>query len=121
MTYGRPKFLNVVDDRWPESYRTIMYTGALRPCEDGFMYSFSYSTGKGFVVSGTGWIVSERYSKMSSEEIELRCAVENPPSPDDVYEACVRGDMTKAYAEKYSGMPGGSSAKTKFAGARTFK
>ena len=41
---------------------------------------------------------------MSSEEIELTCAVANPPSPDDIYKACIHGYMTNEYAEKYSGM-----------------
>lgn len=97
------KFLNVVDDRWPKSYSTIIYTGALQPCEDGFAYSFSYGTGKGWVMDGFGVVESERYSKMSPEEIELICSVELPPSPADVYCACIAGDMTPRYAEKYSG------------------
>lgn len=104
------KFLNVVDDRWPGSYSTIMYTGELRPYKYGFLYSFDYSTGGGVVISGTGLVENERYSKMSSEEIELTCAVTRPTTADDVYEACVRGDMTKAYAEAYSGRgPGGGA------------
>ena len=41
---------------------------------------------------------------MSSEEIELTCAVVNPPSTDDIYKACIGGYMTKTYAEKYSGI-----------------
>ena len=100
------KFLNVVDDRWPESYGTIMYTGRLMPWREGFLYSFRYETGKGWTINGVGGgggVKSEKYSKMSSEEIELTCAVANPPSPDDIYKACIRGDMTEAYAEKYSG------------------
>lgn len=98
------KFLNVVDDRWPGSRSTIIYTGALRPCEGGFMYSFSYGTGKGWVMDGFGMVESEKYSKMSPEEIELTCAVADSARPRDIYEACICGDMTKAYAEKYSGM-----------------
>lgn len=98
------KFLNIVDDRWPESYGTIIYTGSLRPCREGFLYSFRYGTGKGWTMDGVGIVQSEKYSKMSSEEIELTCTVANPPSPDDVYNACIRGDMAKTYAEKYSGI-----------------
>lgn len=98
------KFLNVVDDRWSKRYITIIYTGRLRPYKDGFFYSFRYGTGKGGIIRGTGIVKSEKYSKMSSEEIELTCAVANPPSPDDIYKACIHGYMTKAYAEKYSGM-----------------
>lgn len=98
------KFLNIVDDRWPKSYGTIIYTGSLRPWREGFLYSFRYETGKGSIIEGAGIVQSEKYSKMSSEEIELTCAVANPPSPDDIYKACIHGYMTKAYAEKYSGM-----------------
>ena len=98
------KFLNVVDDRWPKSYSTIIYTGGLRPCSEGFLYSFRYETGKGGIIRGAGIVKSEKYSKMSSEEIELMCAVVNPPSPDDIYKACIGGYMTKTYAEKYSGI-----------------
>jgi hypothetical protein len=104
------KFINVVDDRWPGSYSTIMYTGELRPYKDGLLYSFNYSTGGGVVVSGTGMVLNEKYSRMSPEEIELTCAVARPATADDVYEACVRGDMTEAYAEMYSGRgPGGGA------------
>lgn len=106
------KFLNVVDDRWPKSYATIIYTGELRPYKDGFLYSFRYVTGNGWTVDGVGTVQSERYSKMSSEEIELTCTIANPMRPRDMYEACIRGDMTKAYAKKYSGIaetePGGA-------------
>ena len=98
------KFLNVVDDRWPKSYATIIYTGGLRPCSDGFLYSFRYETGKGGIIRGAGIVKSEKYSKMSSEEIELTCTIANPMRPRDIYEACIRGDMTKAYAKKYSGI-----------------
>lgn len=98
------KFLNVVDDRWPKSYRTIIYTGRLRPDKDGFFYSFRYGTGKGWIMRGVGIVKSEKYSKMSSEEIALTCAIVNPPSPDDIYNACIHGGMTKAYAEEYSGI-----------------
>jgi len=104
MKADRPRFINIIDDRWPDRYSTIIYTGELRPCEEGFMYSFSYGTGKGWIMDGFGMVESGRYSGMSSEEIELTCAVENPPSPYDIYEACICGDMTKAYAEKYSGV-----------------
>lgn len=98
------KFLNVVDDRSPKSYSTIIYTGKLRPYKDGFLYSFRYETGKGGIIRGIGIVKSEKYSKMSSEEIELTCTVVNPPSPDDIYKACIGGYMTKTYAEKYSGI-----------------
>ena len=94
------KFLNVVDDRWLKSYTTIIYTGELRPYKDGFLYSFRYVTGNGWTVDGVGTVQSERYSKMSSEEIELTCTIANPMRPRDMYEACIRGDMTKAYAKK---------------------
>ena len=97
------KFLNVVDDRRSGSYSTIMYTGELRPYKYGFLYSFNYSTG-GVVISGTGFVENKKYSKMSSEEIELTCAVANPPSPNDIYKACIHGYMTNEYAEKYSGI-----------------
>lgn len=97
------KFLNIVDDRWPKSYGTIIYTGRLRPWREGFLYSFRYGTGKGWTVDGVGSVQSEKYSKMSSEEIELTCTIANPPSPDDIYKACIRGDMTEVYAKKYSG------------------
>jgi len=97
------KFLNIVDDRWPGSYGTIIYTGKLRPYKDGFLYSFRYGTGKGWIIDGVGTVQSEKYSKMSSEEIELTCTVANPTQPRDIYKACICGDMTKAYAEKYSG------------------
>ena len=101
------KFLGVVDDRWPGSCRVIIYTGKLRPYKDGFLYSFEYGTGKGQTINGAGIVQSEKYSKMSSEEIELTCSIANPLSPGDVYRACMRGDMTKTYAEKYSGVKGG--------------
>ena len=98
------KFLNIIDDRWPKSYGTIIYTGKLRPYKDGFLYSFRYGTGKGWIVDGVGGVQSEKYSKMSSEEIELTCTIANPTRPRDIYKACICGDMTKAYAEKYSGI-----------------
>ena len=98
------KFLNVVDDCWPESYATIIYTGELRPYKDGFLYSFRYEAGKGWTVDGVGAVQSEKYSKMSSEEIELMCTIANPMRSRDIYEACICGDMTKAYAKKYSGI-----------------
>lgn len=104
MKVDEPRFLNIVDDRWPESYGTIIYTGRLRPCREGFLYSFKYGTGKGWNINGVGMIRSEKYSKMSLEEIELTCAVANPPSPADIYKACIHGDMTETYAEKYSGI-----------------
>lgn len=104
MKLDKIKFLNIIDDRWPKSYGTIIYVGNLRPYREGFMYSFRYGTGKGCSVDGVGIVDSERYSKMSSEEIELTCSIENPPSREDIYKACIRGDMTKAYAEKYSGI-----------------
>ena len=98
------KFLNVVDDRWPKSYATIIYTGELRSCSEGFLYSFRYEAGKGWTIDGVGSVQSEKYSKMSSEEIELTCTIANPMRPRDIYEACICGDMTKAYAKKYSGI-----------------
>ena len=98
------KFLNVVDDRWLKSYTTIIYTGELRPYKDGFLYSFRYETGKGWTVGGTGAVQSRKYSKMSSEEIELTCTIANPIRPYDIYKACRHGNMTKAYAKKYSGI-----------------
>ena len=98
------KFLNVVDDRWSKRYITIIYTGRLRPYKDGFFYSFRYGTGKGGIIRGAGIVKSEKYSNMSSEEIELTCAVVNPPSSDDIYKACIGGYITKTYAEKYSGI-----------------
>lgn len=103
MKKDKLKFLNVVDDRWPKKYCTIIYTGSLRPWREGFVYSYRYGTGAGFSVNGVGIIDSERYSKMSSEEIELICSVENPTSPNDIYRACVDGSMTQKYAEIYSG------------------
>lgn len=106
MKRSRLKFLNVVDDRGPSGHSTIMYTDGPRPTEDGFTYSFKYGTGKGYVVYGAGDVVSERYSKMSPEEIELTCSVEAPTSPDDIYMACVRGGMTSAYAKKHAGLGG---------------
>lgn len=98
------KFLNVVDDRRTGSYSTIMYTGELRLYKYGFMYSFNYSTGGGVVISGTGFVENKKYSKMSSEEIELTCTIANPIRPYDIYKACIHGNMTKAYAKKYSGI-----------------
>lgn len=98
------KFLNVVDDRSPKSYTTIIYVGKLRPYKDGFLYSFRYEAGKGWTVDGVGSIQSEKYSKMSSEEIELTCTIANPIRPCDIYKACIYGNMTKAYAKKYSGI-----------------
>ena len=95
------KFLNVTDDRWPDSYMTIIYVGDLHPWREGFIYSFKYGTGKGWTVNGVGAVDSERYSKMSSEEIELTCSVENPPSREDIYKACIRGDMTPECASAY--------------------
>lgn len=109
MKRSRLKFLNVVDDRWPDRYSTIIYTGELRPCEEGFMYSFSYGTGKGWTINGFGMVESEKYSRMSPEEIELICSAERPPSSVDIYGACLAGDMTRRYAEKYSGAKGASS------------
>ena len=93
------KFLNIVDDRWPKSYSTIIYIGELRPYKDGFFYSFNYGTGKGWTMNGVGIVQSEKYSKMSSEEIELTCSIENPPSQEDIYNACIRGDMKLAITE----------------------
>lgn len=76
--------------------------------EGGFYVFIQIRAGKGVSVDGVGVVYSERYSKMSSEEIELTCSVENPPSQEDIYKACIRGDMTperaNAYAEKYSGI-----------------
>ena len=96
-------FLNVIDDRWPKDYQTIIYTEELRPRRNGFFYSYTYGTGRGGSVTGVGIVDSARYSKMSAAEIELTCAVENPPSPEDIYKACIAADMTQKYAEDYSG------------------
>ena len=104
MKLDKLKFLNIVDDRWPNSYGTIIYVGDLRPRRDGFMYSFRYGTGKGASVHGVGIVDSERYSKMSSEEIELTCSIENPLSQEDIYKACIRGDMTPERANVYAGI-----------------
>lgn len=98
------KFLNVVNDRSPKSYSTIIYTGKLRPYKEGFLYSFRYEAGKGWIIDGVGSVQSEKYSKMSSEEIELTCTIANPLQPCDIYKACIHGNMTKEYAEKYSGI-----------------
>lgn len=56
MKVDEPRFLNIVDDRWPESYGIIIYTGRLRPCREGFLYSFKYGTGKGWNINGVGMI-----------------------------------------------------------------
>ena len=98
------KFLNVVDDRSPKGYSTIIYTGSFSPWRKGFFYSFRYETGNGSTIEGVGMVQSEKYSKMSSEEIELMCTIANPTRPCDIYKACIHGDMTKEYAEKYSGI-----------------
>ena len=103
MDMKKLNFLNIVDDRWPNGYRTIIYTGELRPWREGFFYSYTYGTGRGGSVSGVGIVDSARYSKMSAAEIELTCAAENPPSPEDIYRACIAADMTQKYAEDYSG------------------
>ena len=99
-------FLNVIDDRWPKCYRTIIYTDKLTLRLDGFTYTYKYNTGYGNSVSGIGIVVSTRYSKMSAAEIELMCTVENPLTPEDIYKACIAAEMTDKYAKIYSGLKG---------------
>lgn len=100
-------FLNVIDDRWPKSYQTIIYTKKLRPQRNGFFYSYTYDTGRGSFVSGIGIVDSVKYSKMSAAEIELTCTIEKPPTPEDIYKACITADMTDKYAKIYSGLKDG--------------
>lgn len=100
-------FLNVIDDRWPKSYQTIIYTEKLKPRHNGFFYSYTYDTGHGSFVSGIGIVNSARYSKMSAAEIELMCTIENPPTSEDIYKACITADMTDKYAKIYSRLKDG--------------
>lgn len=102
MKLDKLKFLNVVDNYYPEKRRTIIYSGELRPDKEGFSYLFTYGTGKDWSMVGVGVVGNGRYSGMSSEEIELTCLVEDPPSPADVYAACIIGDMTPERADAYA-------------------
>ena len=102
MKLKKLKFLNVVDDRWPERRMTILYDRELRPYEGGFCYSFDYSTGGGVRHVGTGIVSSGRYAGMSSEEIEFVCSVENPVTREDIYDTCIRSEMVPEYARKYA-------------------
>lgn len=91
---GKLKTMKVVDTRFKDRLSTIAFNpGSIIPDAFGFTYRFRYVSKGGGVVDGIGIVENERLGKMSPEEIELRCAVENPVTDEDRRELAAALEM----------------------------